>query len=659
MKKRGILAVALIAFLLIGALCKNDDNKSKEPAPVAEFGAVPRSGDAPLSVQFTDLSENTVTLWAWDFNNDGVTDSTEQSPTFVYETPGMYTVKLTVTGPGGSNVLTKDSFIDVIIPPPPVAEFTATPTAGAVPFDVVFTDASEGDVSSWEWDLDGDGTIDSEEENPTFSYTEFGEYTVSLTVTGLGGSNTCTKRHYILAVNGIWYVDCGVAESGDGSSLDNAFKTIQEALDVAAGFDLVQVANGVYRGEGNKNLSFYGSIVHLKSIGGAENCIIDCEQDGRGFIFNYGESNETIVDGLTVRNGLCEDDVFDSGGGILCMGSNPTIKNCIITNNEAYDGAGGIQCAGASAPIITDCVISNNIGGFNEGAGGIYCTNISEPTITNCTITGNYSYYGAGGIGIYMSGATITDCIITDNSLEWGEGGGGIGFKDYAYATITNCTIARNSRVEIGSGAGGVYIDYDSEVVLNNCVITNNTGLEGGGVYVSWSGALLTNCLIANNSGGTGGVCCDYWSNVRLVNCTVANNTGDWVGGVSCGNYDAGTATLDNTIIWGNISLSEYGHQLGMTWSVDEIIMNYCVYSDGDDDIDMGAEYNPGNIEINNSITANPMFANAGESDFRLQSNSPCVDAGNSELLPQGIRNDLAGSNRIRGDSIDIGAYER
>ena len=64
-------------------------------APVANFTANRTSGVAPLAVLFTDSSTNSPTTWAWDFNNDGTTDSTAQNPTYTYAAAGTYTVKLT------------------------------------------------------------------------------------------------------------------------------------------------------------------------------------------------------------------------------------------------------------------------------------------------------------------------------------------------------------------------------------------------------------------------------------------------------------------------------------------------------------------------------------------------------------------------------------
>jgi trimeric autotransporter adhesin len=75
--------------------------------PAASFTAAPASGVAPLTVQFTDTSSGTVDSRAWDFQNDGVVDSTVPSPTFTYTSPNAYTAKLTVTNSAGSSSATR------------------------------------------------------------------------------------------------------------------------------------------------------------------------------------------------------------------------------------------------------------------------------------------------------------------------------------------------------------------------------------------------------------------------------------------------------------------------------------------------------------------------------------------------------------------------
>jgi PKD repeat protein len=82
--------------------------------PVADFSGEPLEGIAPLLVGFSDLSSGSIVYWEWDFDGDGTTDSNDQTPEFIYETPGIYTVSLTVTDDyGNSSTETKTDYITV------------------------------------------------------------------------------------------------------------------------------------------------------------------------------------------------------------------------------------------------------------------------------------------------------------------------------------------------------------------------------------------------------------------------------------------------------------------------------------------------------------------------------------------------------------------
>lgn len=83
--------------------------------PVANFTSNVTSGNFPLTVNFTDTSENVPTSWLWDFKNDGSATSTQQNPSYTYTASGTYTVKLTATNTAGSNTVTKTDYITVTI----------------------------------------------------------------------------------------------------------------------------------------------------------------------------------------------------------------------------------------------------------------------------------------------------------------------------------------------------------------------------------------------------------------------------------------------------------------------------------------------------------------------------------------------------------------
>jgi len=80
---------------------------------------------------------------------------------------------------------------------PPVAAFTGSPLSGPVPLTVQFASQSTGDVTSHQWDVNNDGTIDGGTYTYNHIYTEAGTYTVSLTVVGPAGTDSTTKTDYI------------------------------------------------------------------------------------------------------------------------------------------------------------------------------------------------------------------------------------------------------------------------------------------------------------------------------------------------------------------------------------------------------------------------------------------------------------------------------
>jgi PKD repeat protein len=158
----------------------------------AGFSAIPSSGPAPLTIQFIDDSKGPVTDWLWSFG-DGYT-STLSSPIHTYSSPRPYTVTLTVDGPGGSNSLVRSSYVTAY--EAVNAQFAGSPTTGAAPLSVSLTNQSTGDYDTCAWQF-GDGATSSDCDDPTYSYTAAGVYSVTLTVNGSGGTDTEIHTDYV------------------------------------------------------------------------------------------------------------------------------------------------------------------------------------------------------------------------------------------------------------------------------------------------------------------------------------------------------------------------------------------------------------------------------------------------------------------------------
>ena len=151
-----------------------------EAAPVAGFTADTTLGCAPFTVQFTDQSIN-ASSWNWTFEGGTPATSTDQNPTVTYDTPGTYTVDLTVSNSTGMDNVMTSSFIVVEAAPTASYVFSMDTTT------VTFMNSSTGGTSYlWEF---GDGNT-STDENPVHTYDTNGVYTVLLMVTNDCGTVT-------------------------------------------------------------------------------------------------------------------------------------------------------------------------------------------------------------------------------------------------------------------------------------------------------------------------------------------------------------------------------------------------------------------------------------------------------------------------------------
>jgi PKD repeat protein len=162
------------------------------PVPVSAFTYTPASGTVSLHVDFTDQSQYGPTSWSWTFGDGGTSSS--QNPSHTYTEPNLYTVTLTASNAYGSSVITKTGCI-LARAPQPVADFTQDVTNGQPPLSVSFTDASTGQPTSWAWNF-GDGNTSSQQ-NPSYQYSNAGNFLASLTVSNSTGSDTRTNSFYI------------------------------------------------------------------------------------------------------------------------------------------------------------------------------------------------------------------------------------------------------------------------------------------------------------------------------------------------------------------------------------------------------------------------------------------------------------------------------
>jgi len=222
-----------------------------------------------------------------------------------------------------------------------------------------------------------------------------------------------------------WYVsNTGNDTTGTGA-VDDPFASIQAGINFAttAG-DSVSVAAGTFV----ENINFRGRTIKVFGSNGAENTIIDGNQNGAVITCESGENHNSVLKGFTIKNGY-----RGIGGGIFCFYGSPSLVDLIIKNNTAIAHGGGISCHGSN-PNITNVLITGNTSIIDDG-GGIWLTSDSNPVLKNVSIVGNNAATVGGGI---LCGANSHPSII--NSILWNNIPGEIYFyfePSYAPNTIT------------------------------------------------------------------------------------------------------------------------------------------------------------------------------------------------------------------------------
>jgi len=237
----------------------------------------------------------------------------------------------------------------------------------------------------------------------------------------------------------VWYVSTTGSDENDGS-VDFPFATIQHGILYAADGDTVIVKEGIYSGDGNRDLDFDGKTIVVTSESGPVTTIIDCEQSGRGFYFHNYEDSSSIVNGFTIKNGIA-----NRGGAIFCgWFSNPTILNMVLTQNSTtsgyFNGGSGIYCDYSSPHIINVNIFNNSA---SNNGGGIYCHS-ADPSIVNLTICNNHASNQGGAIYCSLDSPNITNCILWNNS------------PDEIYTHASNPTVSYSNILGGWTGTGNI-----------------------------------------------------------------------------------------------------------------------------------------------------------------------------------------------------------
>ena len=430
-----------------------------------------------------------------------------------------------------------------------------------------------------------------------------------------------------------WYVDDNapydpgpgqpaISDPAEDGSAAHPFDAIQEAVDAAQNDDAVLVAAGTYTGLGNRDLDFSGKAITVRSTDPTDpsvvaSTLVDCEQAGRGFVFQSGETSAAVLDGLTISNG-----VADRGAGIFCSNaSRPTIRNCMISGCVATISGGGIGANHAIAQVggltLVRCTITGNEGG------GI-STIASDATIEDCEISSNL---GGGIDSLYGDVHIVRDSVITANN------GTGISIAQGAAVELIRCTIIGNTSA---IGAGGVRTSAGNTVVIRDCLIADNEGVHGGGVHHGPS-----------------------FGAFELRNSTLASNTATQSGGGL--RIAAADALAHDSVLWGNNAPDGSELLLDSGFNHPAILsVEYGVVAGGQAGASIHSEAGATSQLIwgTGNVVTDPAFVDPEGGDYHLAIGSPAINAGDPYFIPAEGEADFEGDPRVIGTRVDIGADE-
>lgn len=470
------------------------------------------------------------------------------------------------------------------------------------------------------------------------------------------------------------YVDADAPAGGNGSSWATAYKDLNAALSAVTSCSYISqiwVAEGTYKpagANGNRSASFilrpqaalYGGFAGTEQSlserdWAAHPTILsgDLNSNDQPTFVNRADNSYHIVqvprnfrwttlDGFIIRGGNADlsNSSEERGAGINANDAPVKICNCIIEDCYAY-------YSGAAAYL-----------------------SFSPAVIENCTVRRNKSPRG-GGITVMVVPEVIhiTDCSFQDNYADL-IGGAIWSYGNQVPINLTHCAFTRNS-VSTSSGRGGAVTLEGDSVTITRCRFEGNRSRWGGALDLRAAGttpthANLSNCDFVGNYAAFGGAAYNAGSFAGFSSCDMLGNTGSWDGAV-LRNYQAGTMTLANCILWFNT------YPTMMIY--DDTVVTAVTYSNLE-----ASRTGVGNIRANPLFTRVPAYgadktwgtADDDYGDLRLQATSPCIDAGNNLAVPSGILQDLAGNVRIldypampntgnpAGSAriVDMGSYE-
>ncbi|MBD5778021.1 hypothetical protein IEN85_00745 [Pelagicoccus sp. NFK12] len=466
----------------------------------------------------------------------------------------------------------------------------------------------------------------------------------------------------------VFYVDAEAEGSGDGSSWEDAFADLQEALLAASAGDEVWVKRGVYYptvgSERSASFVIAADIAVYGGFSGGEVARDEREADPRRngsvlsgdigvrfedadncyHVVRIEEGVRCVVDGFVVEGGRADGDgneADQSGGGITGRFLQGTkLRNLWLRNNYARTSGGGVF-AYESQLEIEDSFFEKN---ESRVGGGLY-------------------FIAADGVQSKVSATAFTFNFA-------GSSGGAMALNGEGPIQLSSLSIYRN---RAHRSAGAIYC-FARNVMLTRCAFVENEGGSSGAgaIYTVGSSMILDGVSFLGNRGGVGVLNLRNSSSVKMANSIAVGNSG----GSLLGGDESDLEVISSTIV----SSEENQYALSMRYGRITVVNSILKGIPQEQQIRLSESSMTTAVNLieGSDDYEEPLFArlpDAGDGDWstygdndygdlRPLAESPAIDAGGvwgngffTEDLGGGPRKEDASGNSEEG-VIDIGAYE-
>jgi predicted outer membrane repeat protein len=481
-----------------------------------------------------------------------------------------------------------------------------------------------------------------------------------------------------------WATEYVVYPDGSGD-----FPTIQAAIDAAASGDIIELADGVFAGNGNRDIVFRGRPIVVRSASGdPQLCTINCEGSEAdphwGMRLNAGETALTVLDGISIVNGY---GVF--GSAVYCASSSPTVRNCrfvantvtlyggaascwtgapaflscYFADNRAVERGGAVFCFNDGNAVLRDCVFEGNTA---RSGGAIACAEGGDAIVVRGTFVGNTAGWG-GAVDCDRSAPRLSGCVFEGNTAAPGWGGA-MHVILYSSPQLLGCVFRTNHAASSGGAAS--FGQHCAPKVLG-CRFEGNVTDESGGAleFGNQTGAVVTRCIFVDNfAAGVGGaIASNAGVEATISGCVFARNHASFDGGAV-----SAVDQSDPVIEWCTLVANDSpdGSAVSASFGSHPVIRNsilglgsggaaaYCYGFDASVSLECADVFGnsggdwvgciDGQEGANGNFSADPLFCDAAADNFALSRSSPCLPGNH----PYGADCGLIGAHGMGCDGV-------